>query len=25
MTMAPALRDSWDDSILQSLPPNPLG
>jgi hypothetical protein len=25
MTMAPSLRDSWDDSILQSLPPNPLG
>ena len=25
MTMAPALRESWDDSILQSLPPNPLG
>jgi len=25
MTLAPALRDSWDDSILQSLSPNPLG
>ena len=25
MKMAPALRDSWDDSILQSLAPNPLG
>jgi hypothetical protein len=25
MKMAPALRDSWDDSILQSLSPNPLG
>lgn len=24
MQLAPALRDSWDDSILQSLPPNPL-
>lgn len=25
MTMAPSLREEWDDSILQSLPPNPLG
>jgi len=25
MNLAPALRDSWDDSFLQSLPPNPLG
>ena len=25
MALAPALRDSWDDSILQSLSPNPLG
>ena len=25
MNVAPALRDGWDDSFLQSLPPNPLG
>lgn len=25
MTVAPAVRDGWDDSILESLPPNPLG
>lgn len=25
MNTAPALRDGWDDSFLQSLPPNPLG
>lgn len=25
MTVAPALRDAWDDSVLESLPPNPLG
>jgi hypothetical protein len=24
MNVAPALRDGWDDSFLQSLPPNPL-
>jgi hypothetical protein len=23
--VAPALRDGWEDSFLQSLPPNPLG
>ena len=23
--VAPALRDGWEDSLLQSLPPNPLG
>ena len=25
MQLAPALREGWDDSFLQSLPPNPLG
>jgi hypothetical protein len=25
MQLAPALRDGWDDTFLQSLPPNPLG
>ena len=25
MQLAPALRDGWQDSFLQSLPPNPLG
>lgn len=25
MNLAPALRDGWEDSFLQSLPPNPLG
>ena len=25
MNVAPALRDGWNDSFLQSLPPNPLG
>lgn len=25
MNVAPALRDGWEDSFLQSLPPNPLG
>jgi NIPSNAP len=25
MQLAPALRQSWDDTFLQSLPPNPLG
>lgn len=25
MNLAPALRDGWEDSVLQSLPPNPLG
>jgi len=24
-SVAPALRDGWEDSFLQSLPPNPLG
>ena len=25
MQLAPALREGWEDSFLQSLPPNPLG
>lgn len=25
MNVAPALRDGWEDSFLESLPPNPLG
>lgn len=25
MNVAPALRDGWEDSFLQALPPNPLG
>lgn len=25
MNVAPALRDGWEDTFLQSLPPNPLG
>jgi hypothetical protein len=25
MNLAPALREGWNDSFLQSLPPNPLG
>jgi hypothetical protein len=24
MSVAPALRDGWEDSILQALPPSPL-
>jgi len=24
MSVAPALRDGWEDSILQALPPAPL-